>query len=167
MSKTTNIIVAALVITVVAIAIGYANISEQIITISGQLEAVAAQANFKLYFEGDGVITEGSAGTVTTTKTSDTSATFSVEGLTTVGDTASATYTIKNASLDLVAENLAAAVTAGNTKYFETTVTQPKNTTLNPNGTTTITVTTKLIKAPVSTIEQNVTVEISATPAEV
>jgi len=166
MSKTTGVIIAALVITVVAIAIGYANISEKVINIEGTLQAQGDQSNFLFAFEGQPSVAEGNAGTVTATA-SGTSAVFSVEGLSVIGDTASATYTVKNSSVNLNATEVLAAVSKGNEGYFETTVTQPADTELAPGESSTVTVTTKLIKAPINPVEQEVVVTISATPTEV
>ena len=166
MTTSSKLIIAALVVTVVIIGIGYANITEQVLTISGELKAVAAQANFKIAFAGDGVVAEGSKGTVTATKETDTTATFSVEGLTEVGDTASATYTIKNSSEDLIADNLTATITKGNNNYFKVTKTELSQTTLNPDGEATITITAELIKTPITAQTQEVEITISANPVE-
>lgn len=166
MTTSSKLILAALVVTVVIIGIGYANVSEQVLTISGELKAVASQANFKFGFAGDGVVTDGSKGTVTATKQTETTAKFSVEGLTEVGDTASATYTIKNSSTDLIADNITATITKGNGGYFEVTKTELTKTTLNPNDTVDIKITAKLIKTPLANQTQEVEITIAADPLE-
>jgi len=176
MSKTTKIILAILVVAVIAIGIGYANVSNTLIEIKGTVSAQAEQTDFKLAFTGDGVVTkqpEDEEGNnkciVTTTKTSDTNATFSVSGLQVVGDEVVATYTFKNNSTGIVATNVAAKTTAAHTSndYITTTVSTPTETTLAPGESATVTVTTKLIKTPLTPQSQTVGIEITAEPAEV
>lgn len=168
MSKTTGVILTALVITVVTIAIGYANLSGQVITISGQLQAQADVAsNFKFAFSGAEADANNPEDLTVTATANGTLANFSVSGLKEIGDTASATYTIKNDSVNLKATQITADVKEGNTKYFETTITEEPATELAVGGAeTTITVTTKLIAAPLENLTQNVKVEISAVPVD-
>ncbi len=171
MSKTTGLILAILVITIVVIAIGYADVSAQVIRIQGTLAASADVAsNFLFRFKDAQADANNPTGITVTASASGTSANFSVSGLTKVGDTVSATYTIENASVNLNATDIKAAVTTGNnSKYFKTTVTGPAKTTLNTNGdTTSITVTTELIAAPlIDNLTEDVVIEISAMPVDI
>ena len=96
--------------------------------------------------------------------TGDTAATISVEGLTTVNQTATATYTILNASTDLVA-NLVAEVTQNtNSDYFDVTTSFASNS-VAAGDSTTITVSVRLKKTPIESQTGNITVQITPTAA--
>jgi len=174
MSKTTGVILAALVITVVTIAIGYANLSDEVLQIKGTVSAQAVNDNFKVEFGADGVVKsqpereEGEECTITTTKTGPINATFSVEGLQVAGDTVTVEYTIVNNSTGIVATNVRAEQTSEHVSndYITTTIGTPSKTTLNPGDEATVLVTTTLEKTPLSTQSQTVGLQILATPSE-
>lgn len=170
MTKTTKIILAVLVVTVIAIGIGYANLSNTVLNITGTIDAAAAQTDFKLEFQSDGVVKskpDYDDLSVITTKTSATNATFSVSGLQVEGDTVTAEYTIVNNSNGIATTNISVNSTGNSeSQYIETTIGMPSKTTLQPTETATVLVTTRLIKTPVGSQTQTVGLQITAEPEE-
>ena len=170
MSKSTKILTAVVVfLAVILVAVGYATITSVNLKISGSAKAEGLQSNFTVEFTG--TPTTGGQGTTTATlsTTDKKEATMNVTGLTAKGDTATATFTVKNTSADLSA-TLAATTTNDNETYFKVTYSIANPTTIAKNETTTITVTVELLKTPIQETEAeltaNVQVLLTATPVQ-
>lgn len=161
-------ILVALLIAVLLLGIGYAIMSNNVLTISGSATATLNDSNFNVKFTGEP--TTGGKGTTTAeidaSDATGRKATIAVTGLTAKGDTATATYTITNASADLTA-NLSAEVTANsNAEYFKVTPTLA-DTSITHGTDTTLTLTVELIKTPVTDdISSNITVTLTAEPVQ-
>ena len=147
-----------LIATIILIAIGYAAITNVELKISGTGNAQANKDNFIVEFIG--IPTTGGKGTTTATinASKKTEGTVEVSGLTAKGDTATATYTVKNKSADISAD-LTAKATSSNENYFETICTLDK-TTLKAQEETTLTVTIKLLKTPIDETKEDLTSNI-------
>ena len=153
-----------LLVLVLALGIGYA-MNNKTLNITGTAAATADDNNFKVIFDKDTAITKSE--NVTATYTDDTNATITVTGLTKKGDTATATYTVKNDSNDIDA-NVTAATTVTNSDFFKVTTTGITDTATKivSGNTTTITVTVELIKTPVENQSTDVTVTLTAVPVQ-
>lgn len=149
-----------LLIVVLALGIGYAAITDSL-KITGTATATAKQENFKVVFTG--VTSEVSDGVTTTVTNGATTATMDVTGLTTTGDTKTATFNIKNNSAELKALVDVATKSITNPGFFtiDAEVANP-TTALAPNGETTVTVTVKLIKTPIEAVTGTINVELGA-----
>lgn len=99
--------------------------------------------------------------------TNDLNATITTDSLTSIGDKATATFTIKNESPNLKAkvENVSATMGGTNPTYFSITVSEV-NTTLAKDATTTVTVTVELVKLPVENVSATIAVVLKATAVE-
>ncbi len=163
MKKTTKVVLAVLVAAMLLLGIGYAAISQITLTIAGTATAQADSANFKVMFTD--AITVSDSTKVTATKTNDTNATIAVSGLTTVGQTATATYTVQNTSTDISAD-INVATTNDNTEYFRINA-KIGDTRLDPAEATTVTVTITLLKSVITDNETaTVGVQLTAYPVE-
>lgn len=169
MKNKKTFIVVALVIAVLLIGIGYAVISDLTLTISGTASAQANPDNFDVKFTGEP--TKGGQGTTTATidKATDPkgrTATINVTGLTAKGDTATATYTVTNASKDLTADLSVEVTTNSNSTYFKVTPELAQES-ITAGTETTVTVTVELLKTPVTADESaNITVTLTASPVQ-
>ena len=161
MSTRKTFIVVGILLVTILLGVGYA-IGNTTLTISGSAGATANDANFKVYLTGTPEVSDNSK--VTASVTANDTATISVTGLTKVGDSASATYTIKNDSEDLSAA-LTASVIDSNDTYFTTTY-EFDPTTLEAKGEAEVTVTVTLDKTPIADQTNDVTVTITAQPVE-
>ena len=155
MKKKRTLTVVAMVLAVLMLGVGYAAITSVNLKIEqGSASATPDQGNFVVKFDKNTQVTTTGDGTITAAydASNELLATFSVAGLTAKGQTASATYTIKNYSPDLIANlavnNVAAAAT-GDTEYFTVTATLAENS-LVAAADTTLVVTVNLIKTPVN-----------------
>lgn len=149
-----------LLIVVLALGIGYAAITDSL-TIAGTATATANAENFKVVFTGT---TSGVSDGVTATATNGaTTATMDVTGLTTTGDTKTATFNIKNTSEELKALVDVSTETISNTEFFaiDATVANP-TTALAPNAETTVTVKVTLVKTPIEAVTGTINVELGA-----
>ena len=169
MQRANNKIVGGVVLlAIILVAVGYATITNVTLNINGTAKSGASQSNFVVEFIG--TPTTGGKGTTTATinASKKTEGTVEVSGLTAKGDTATATYTVKNQSQDLSAD-LTAEATSSNEKYFETICTVEK-TTLKAQEETTLTVTIKLLKTPIDETKEDLTsnigVSITAEPKQ-
>ena len=157
-----------LLLAIILVAVGYAAITNVTLNINGTAKSGSNQSNFVVEFIG--TPTTGGKGTTTATinASKKTEGTVEVSGLTAKGDTATATYTVKNQSQDLSAD-LTAEATSSNEKYFETICTVEK-TTLKAQEETTLTVTIKLLKTPIDETKEDLTsnigVSITAEPKQ-
>jgi hypothetical protein len=165
MKKTTKIIIVSIVAAILLLGIGYAAITNITLNIGGTLEADPNQANFDVGFDLDTTPTVSNASKVTATLTDKLNATIEVKDLTVVGESATATYTVKNASADLSAD-LAVATTNDNEEHF-TIKAEIGKTSLTPGDSTTVIVTATLTKAPITeSVEANVTATLTAIPVQ-
>ena len=89
---------------------------------------------------------------------------MNVTGLTTKGDSKSATFKIKNTSGELKALVDVATESITNTDFFaiDATVANP-TAELAPNAETTVTVTVSLVKTPIDTVTGDINIELGAT----
>lgn len=170
MKSKKTIIALTILLAVLALGIGYATISNVVLNISGSAAASADASNFSVVFDqtktpvGSTTVSGANAsGTFTDAK----NATMSVSGLTTAGQSATVTYTVKNTSTDIKA-NLSATVnnTGANANYF--TVSDPVfgETSINANDSTTVAITVTLNQTPINDVSANFSVALTATPAE-
>ena len=151
---------------VLVLGVGYAVVSTQNLTISG----TASVADSKLNVSFEGTTTPGGVGTTIATATKgDLTANIKVTGLTKIGDTATATYTIQNLEKDLNASITKQTITNDKEAFFEvTTSVDTTATVIEKEGTGTVTITVKLIKMPIESADStaNISVKLLATPVQ-
>ena len=151
-----------LLIVVLALGIGYAAITSSL-TISGTATATANENNFKVVFTGE---TSGvSEGVTVDVEENSKSAELNVTGLTTKGQTGTATFTIQNQSGELNADVKVKTATINNSDFFKVTSTVAQEKGLKPEDKTTVTVTVELIKTPIETVTGTISVELGAEAA--
>lgn len=155
MNKNTKIVLGVvLVLAILLVAVGYAAIQTVNLKIeSSSAQATPNQSNFTVKFTG--TPTTGGVGTTTATldETDELKASMNVTGLTAKGDTATATFEIENTSADLSAAlSVVDPVENSNPEYFDVTynIADPVIGVNETTATTTITVTVKLIKTPIT-----------------
>ena len=147
-----------LLLAIVLVAVGYAAITKVGLNIDGTAKSEANPDNFKVELIGEPQ-TSGDGTTTATINTADkTQGTMNVSGLNAKGQTAIATYTVKNQSADLSAD-LTAKATSTNDEYFEVQCSLEK-TTLKAGEETTMTVKVKLLKTPIDETKENLSTEI-------
>lgn len=154
-----------ILIAVLILGIGYAAISSKTLNITGNANAVPSDSNFVVKFTGTPETTKTlETSTVTATITNDLNATINVDGLTTTGDKATATYTILNDSPELSAALKVGTITNSNEEYFKVTADIAAPTTIEATATTTVTITVELIKTPIDNQAATITVPVVAEP---
>lgn len=150
-------------IAVITLGIGYAAISSINLVISGNASGSPSQSSFSVVFKTASVTT--GTGTASINQNDATVAYFDVSGLSKVGDTAVATYTIKNES-NGVGASITLNVTNTNTEYFQVTE-AIVDTELQANEQTTATITVQMIKTPITdAVSTSITGTLTATPME-
>jgi len=156
----------SLIVAVLFLGVVYAAINNVTLNITGNVAATPDQGNFKVYFTGTPAKSgNGTIAVALGSGSTPTTATMNVSGLTTAGQTATATFTIKNNSNDIDA-TLSHKITNSNSAYF-TVNAAFASTSLASGGTTTITVEVKLNKTLVSSNQsKSITVAITAAPKE-
>ena len=153
-----KIIGGILLVTILLVAVGYAAITKVGLNIDGTAKSEGNPDNFKVELIGEPQ-TSGDGTTTATINTADkTQGTMNVSGLNAKGQTAIATYTVKNQSTDLSAD-LTAKATSTNDEYFEVQCSLEK-TTLKAGEETTMTVKVKLLKTPIDETKENLSTEI-------
>ena len=153
-----KIIGGILLVTILLVAVGYAAITKVGLNIDGTAKSEGNPDNFKVELIGEPQ-TSGDGTTTATINTADkTQGTMNVSGLNAKGQTAIATYTVKNQSTDLSAD-LTAKATSTNDEYFEVQCSLEK-TTLKTGEETTMTVKEKLLKTPIDETKENLLTEI-------
>ena len=153
-----KIIGGILLVTILLVAVGYAAITKVGLNIDGTAKSEGNPDNFKVELIGEPQ-TSGDGTTTATINTADkTQGTMNVSGLNAKGQTAIATYTVKNQSADLSAD-LTAKATSTNDEYFEVQCSLEK-TTLKAGEETTMTVKVKLLKTPIDETKENLSTEI-------
>lgn len=172
MKKKNTLLGVLMLVAVLALGIGYALTADNLV-ISGTATAQEA-ADFKVKFTETVTVADGDeAEVITAEKTGDLTATMSVK-LAKVGDTATATFEVTNASeagLNAVVGNVGAYVKGSTeaeftSEYFEVTVEPTGTDKIAVNGTATVKVTVKLIKASVDGVTENFDVVLSDITAE-
>lgn len=154
---------------VLVLGIGYAVVSSQNLSITGS--ATVAESTLDVSFEGT-TSTDGDGTTTATATKGALTANITVSDLNAIGDTATATYTIQNLETDLNADILLAdenGIVNDKSEFFEvTTSVDDTATTVEAEGTATVTVTVKLIKMPIETADStaNITVNLVASPVQ-
>ena len=162
MRTTSKIAIGVLIVGIILLGIGYATINNITLNIGGTITADPSDANFKVRFTGTPEVSD--VNKVTAGITDDLNTIIDVKGLTTVGETVTATYAIENASENLSAD-LAITTTNSNEEYFEIQSALAK-TSLIAKETTTVTVTIKLIKTLI-TESESATINVALTAAPV
>ena len=158
MRRNTKIVGGILLVAILLVAVGYAAITKVGLNIDGTAESEGNPDNFKVELIGEPQ-TSGDGTTTATINTADkTQGTMNVSGLNAKGQTAIATYTVKNQSVDLSAD-LTAKATSTNDEYFEVQCSLDK-TTLKAGEETTMTVKVKLLKTPIDETKENLLTEI-------
>lgn len=165
--------VIAILIAIVVLGVGYAVISNVTLNVNGSQATVDADpSNFEVKYDEESTFTYSgnpTGSTVTLTRTDDTNATFTIEGLTKQGDTVTITYPIINASETLKASLAAPTITNDNTEYFSVTTTSPTaGTELAANGgTANLVLVVEVIKTPIADSETaNITASVVASPVQ-
>ena len=158
MRRNTKIVGGILLVAILLVAVGYAAITKVGLNIDGTAKSEGNPDNFKVELIGEPQ-TSGDGTTTATINTADkTQGTMNVSGLNAKGQTAIATYTVKNQSVDLSAD-LTAKATSTNDEYFEVQCSLDK-TTLKAQEETTMTVKVKLLKTPIDETKENLSTEI-------
>ena len=163
MRKTNKIIIAIILISVMLLSIGYAAIQNITLNIAGTATADPSQANFTVKFSETTSVSDASK--VTAAVTDETNATINVEGLTTAGETVTATYIVQNTSDDLSAD-LTVETTNSNEEYF-TISSELEKPSLTAGEAAQLTVTVELIKTPVTDTETaTIGIQLTAEPVQ-
>ena len=156
-----KIIGGILLVTILLVAVGYAAITKVGLNIDGTAKSEANPDNFKVELIGEPQ-TSGDGTTTATINTADkTQGTMNVSGLNAKGQTAIATYTVKNQSADISAD-LTADATSSNEEYFEVICSLEK-TTLKAQEETTLKVTVRLLKTPIDETKEDLNSDIEVT----
>ena len=142
MIKRSSVLLVVIVALVMVLGLGFAAITSTQLGIKGNVTATPDQANFIVKFLSETQVSD--PGKATAEVTGDTTATINVQGLTAKGETATATYTVKNISADLSAD-LLLETTNNNEEYFKITA-ELGNESLVAGEETTAKVTVELIK---------------------
>ena len=169
MRKANNKLIGGIVlIAIILVAIGYAAITNVELNINGTAKSKAEQENFVVELIGEPQTSGDGTTTATIEENDKTQGTMEVSGLSAKGETAVATYTVKNKSEDLSAD-LTAEATSTNDEYFEVKCSLDK-TTLKAQEETTMTVKVKLLKTPIDETKEDLTtsirVDIDAEPKQ-
>lgn len=174
MNSRNTFIALGIIMAILSLGIAYAAINSQTLNVVGSVTTTTNDANFTVGFVTDSAITYSTANpsvnsnaTVSGTYVDASNATMTVAGLTTENQSVSATYTIKNTSVAEINANLSASSTNPSTEWFEITEELGKSS-IAPGESTTLTVTVKLKKTPVTTSDINAakgTFDITVTAA--
>lgn len=161
MNKKRTFIVVGILLATILLGVGYA-LSNTTLTINASASATATDSNFKVHLTE---VSEKSDPTnVEASITDDLTASITVKNLVEVGDFETATYTIKNDSIDLKANLSASEVTSAN-GYFKIT-TSFESASLAAQSSTKATVKVELIKTPLENKTETFSLNIIAQPVE-
>ena len=167
--KRRNFFALALVAMVLVLGVGYATVSQVILTISG--DAAVKDTDLKVVFNGNTTTdlsgkSSDDAAVVASSENGGLTAKIKVTGLTKVGETVSATYEIENKETDLNASVIEKTITNDKSEFFEVTTDMTTAKPIAAEGKTTVTVTVKLIKLPIISDDSKATIEVKleATP---
>lgn len=151
-----------LLLLVLVLGVGYAVVTSVGLNINGT--AAVKGSDLKVSFNGETEVS--SADKVTTNATKGAlDATIAVKDLE-LNESVTATYTIQNEETDVNAKVEEASITNDKENFFEVTTDMTTAKTVNAGGTTTVTVTVKLVKTPVSDADStaNIAVKLTASP---
>lgn len=162
MKKNRTIIIALLLIAALALGIGYANLSNIPLNISGSAQFNPSQGDFTVIFEGTPAVEKATASVLA----DKTKASMDVTALKAVGETATATFTVKNTG-KYAAKILSCTATDTENDYLQVTVEDVAGTVLQPNDTKTVTVTVTLVKLPKVAQKATINVDLVAQAEEV
>lgn len=166
-NKRTFQIVLFVLIGLVALGIGYAGITAVDLIVNGHGLVTASQANFIVHFISTTTspkITTGT-GTAWIDRNDDTIASFEVTGLSKKGDTAVATFTVKNDSKDIGAD-FSIELEYENEEYFKVTEIIEDNQ-LKAGESTSVSIVVELLKTPIGDdITTHVSGKVIANPIE-
>lgn len=168
MKNKKTILGVVLLIAILLLGVGYAAISGYNLTIGGTATASGNTDNFIVKFTkatGD----EKCTAEIDSKDANSRTATMEVSGLTTAGDTATATFEVKNESpeLNAILAVTTKEMTGTDASYFTVDATIANNdVSMEPNATRTVTVTIKLNKTVVEDKTATINVVLSATPEE-
>ena len=163
MKKQKSILGVGLLILVLVLGVGYAVVSNVGLDISGN--AAVKGAVLKAAFNGttdvsneDKVIAEATGDALT--------AKITVKDLE-LNDEVTATYTIKNDETDVNANLVQGTIENDKEEFFQVTTDATTAKTITAGGITTVTVTVKLIKTPVSIDDSTATIKVNLTATPV
>ncbi len=154
-----------LLVLVLVLGVGYAVVSSVNLDITGT--ASVKETDLKVSFNGVTNVSDEAKVSASSVDGA-LSATITVTDLE-LNDTVTATYTIKNEETDVNAEVIKASIENDKSDYFKvTTDVDSSAKTITAGGTTTVTVTVKLVKTPVSDTDStaNITVNLTASPVQ-
>lgn len=154
-----------LIVLVLVLGVGYAVVSSVPLDIAGT--ASVKETDLKVSFNGVTNVSDEARVSASSVDGS-LSATITVTDLE-LNDTVTATYTIKNEETDVNAEVIKASIENDKSDYFKvTTDVDSSAKTITAGGTTTVTVTVKLVKTPVADTDStaNITVNLTASPVQ-
>ena len=166
MKNRKRVVVAFLLVAVMLLGVGYATLTDVLeITGSASVEQSAAEESFNqdIYFSA--AVANDAGNTASVDADDNDKASFTANTLKGKDDTATFTFTIKNAG-DLAATITPRISKNTNTAYFDISsdwAGQPK--TLAAGDTITYTVTVKLLQTPTETISGSFTIELTAVSA--
>ena len=168
MKKKNSIIVLAILVAVLVLGVGYAAVSTNNLNITG--DAKTKDEKVDVVFTGTVTtdVTGAGAGAAVsaTAEANSLVADIHVTGLAAVGDTVTATYTIKNRESTLSASIIQDSITNSKSEFFSVSTDMTTAKTVAHGATTTVTVTVQLIKVPIvsedSTTNISVVLEASA-----
>lgn len=169
MKNKKTILGVVLLIAILLLGVGYAAISGYNLTIGGSAAASGNTDNFIVKFTNATTGTHCTKAEISTSDANARTATMEVSGLTTAGDTATATFEVTNESpeLNAILAVTTKEMTGTDAGYFTIDTTIADNTTsMDPNATRTVTVTVKLNKTVVEDKTATINVVLSATPEE-
>lgn len=147
---------------VLVLGVGYAVVTSVNLSINGT--AKVQGADLRVAFTETTSVSKEDKVTATATDGSLT-ASIAVKDLT-LNESVTATYTIKNSETDVKASVIQQGITNDKENYFEVTTDATTAKTIDAGGTTTVTITVKLIKTPVLDTDStaNITVNLTASP---
>ena len=162
MKQPKTFLLLSVVVAVLILGVAYANIANVPFAVNGTATATPLASNFKVAFKAVNVDTEEVSGDGKITYSAeDQLATFTVTGLTTLGQSATVKFTVANTSDDITAVLKSVNVSNDNGEYF--TVTHSiENLEVAPKGETEISVTVTMAKNPVTNQTANISVTFDA-----
>ena len=161
MRSTKTMMLLTVIVCVLVLGVAYAAIQNVTLTVTGNVIASPDQGNFDVHFTG----TPSSSGTGSAEVkiNSDLSAIMNVSGMKKAGDTMTGTFKIINES-NGIAASLTKSVTHTNSEYFTVTATLSPSS-IDDGEQSTLTITVKLIKTPISSnVTDKITIKVVASP---
>ena len=172
MKSRKKLIALIVIVAVLVLGIGYAVVSSINLTISGTaaMKSVDLNVGFNGTVSNDVTHATGATATGSNSGTSSVgvkTATISVSDLAQVGDYATVTYTVQNYETYVDATVYVSNITNNKNTFFEVTTdatgASAKKSVAKNNGTTTVTVTVKLIARPTTPADNTAAIEVELT----